>query len=228
MSSRLRPDLSFENQAGYPSAWIVGVDEVGRGCLAGSVVAGAVLLPFPINGIQPLDDPSLSWLKDVRDSKCLRPEARERLEPFIQDWALSWAVGEASVEEIDRMNIYHAAHLAMSRAVEACLEKVVALGPVHVLVDGNRIPKTLVHSATAIVKGDLKCLSIAAASIVAKVYRDRQMRDLNLRFPGYSFAEHKGYSTPVHQQALKKWGPCEAHRKTFAPVAALLAPKSET
>jgi ribonuclease HII len=172
------------------------------------VVAGALILP-PV-----IDYEAEPWLREVTDSKCLSPGKREELAPLIERWALASAVAEATVEEIDRINIYHASHLAMCRAIE----KLGSL-PSHILVDGNRVPAALPCPATAIVKGDLKCLSIAAASILAKVWRDRAMTELDARYPGYGFAVHKGYATPAHSSALRALGPCEIHRRSFAPVA---------
>ncbi|MCM2324561.1 MAG: ribonuclease HII [Oligoflexia bacterium] len=191
---------------------VAGVDEVGRGCLAGPVVAGAVILPAVI------DYAAYPWLADITDSKNLSPKAREQLAPLIEGWAVGAAVGHATVEEIDRINIYHASHLAMERAVAALGVRVE-----HVLVDGNAIPKALRCPSTAIVKGDLKCLSIAAASIIAKVWRDRLLTELDARYPGYGFAIHKGYGTPAHLEALKSLGACAVHRRSFAPVAAVTA-----
>ncbi|HCM38788.1 MAG: ribonuclease HII [Bdellovibrionales bacterium GWC1_52_8] len=215
------PSLDWEIKVGFPRAGVAGVDEVGRGCLAGPVVAAAVLLP------EIVDVSVCPWLEKVTDSKMLSPEDRERLAPLITGWAASSAVGYATVEEIDRINIFHASHLAMQRAIEG-----LKIAPAHVLVDGKFKPKffhgeavagarTLCES-TAIIKGDLLCLSIAAASIVAKVWRDQRMAELDTAYPGYDFGTHKGYSTPAHSAALKKLGACEIHRKSFAPVAATL------
>lgn len=200
----------------------MGVDEVGRGCLAGPVVAGAVILP------QVVDFERDPWLNEVADSKCVSPLKREELAPKIQAWALASAVGVASVEEIDSINIFHASHLAMERAAQAALEAVSAgilkdSHGVHALVDGKFLPKKMPCQATAIIKGDMKCLSIAAASILAKVWRDRRMAALDVIYPGYEFGIHKGYSTPRHAAALLRQGICEIHRKSFAPVAKRLA-----
>lgn len=209
-------------QVGYPSSLIVGVDEVGRGCLAGPVVAGALALPSR------MDESRDPWLKEVRDSKQVRPEVRERLVPRIERWAAAWGIGWASVEEIDRINIYHASHLAMCRAVEM-LEKGLPSHPktqiAHILIDGNRIPAGMRRPATAVVKGDLQCMSIAAASILAKVWRDRLLAELDREYPGYGFSAHKGYSTPAHQMALRKLGPCAIHRRSFSPVAEAIRAK---
>lgn len=182
---------------------VVGVDEVGRGCLAGPVLAAAVILP---------DGPPIAGLDD---SKRLTPAARERLNDEIRARALAVAVAEASVEEIARLNIRGAALLAMRRAVEA-------LGPLpdFALIDGrDRLALRLDHEA--MVRGDAACACIAAASIVAKVARDRLMRELDGAFPGYGFAQHKGYSTAEHIDALVRLGPCPAHRRAFLPVAQL-------
>jgi ribonuclease HII len=216
----ISPDLEWELKSGHPQIVVIGVDEVGRGCLAGPVVAGAVALPAEVD----LD--RNPWLAEIKDSKGLSPEARERLAPLIQDWALSFGIGQASVEEIDKINIYHAAHLAMVRAIGAARERLSSLAVArqaqHLLIDGKFLPKQLPCPATAIIKGDQKSLSIAAASIIAKVWRDRHMVELDREYPGYGFAVHKGYSTPAHSAALKKQGVCNVHRRTFAPVAALL------
>lgn len=139
------------------------------------------------------------------------------LAPLIREWAFAWGLGVATVEEIDRINIYHASHLAMVRALEA-----LARPYDHVLVDGNQTPKGLSRPATAVVKGDQLCLSVAAASIIAKEWRDERMRELDAGYPGYGFAVHKGYSTPAHARALKELGACDIHRRSFAPVRAAL------
>jgi ribonuclease HII len=209
------PTLQYEEKLGYPSLHIIGVDEVGRGCLAGPVVAGAVLLPSVI------DYSLYPWISEIADSKLLKPAVRERLAPLIESWAPACAIGVASVEEIDEINIYHASHLAMRRAVEQVMKKV--SGSVRVLIDGNAIPKNLAAPATAIVKGDLQCLSIAAASVIAKVWRDREMDQYDRDYPAYGFSFHKGYATPKHQAALEDEGACPIHRRSFAPVAAAIA-----
>lgn len=179
-----------------------GVDEAGRGPLAGPVVAAAVIL-----------DDSRRIL-GLNDSKVLTPLARERLYDKIRDKALCCAVGVASVQEIEELNIFHATMLAMRRAVEG-----LRLKPVKVLVDGNRLPKLDVLSE-AIVGGDAKVKAISAASIIAKVTRDRMLAELHEQFPQYGFASHKGYSTQEHLEALRTHGPCIHHRRFFAPVAA--------
>ena len=218
------PTLDWEMRVGHPKVSVVGVDEVGRGCLAGPVVAGALLLPAVV------DYDSEPWLREVTDSKFVKPETRERLAPLIEKWAGACAVGVASVEEIDAINIFEASHLAMCRAILGLKglggTPDGASASLHVLVDGKFKPKFEVHgivcSSDAIIQGDRQCLSIAAASIIAKVWRDRLMVQLDAEYPGYGFAVHKGYSTPEHSACLKKQGVCAIHRRTFAPVASLL------
>ena len=184
---------------------MAGVDEAGRGPLAGPVVAAAVIL----------DD--AKRIRGLADSKVLTPLQRERLFDQIREKALCCAVGEASVAEIDTLNILHATMLAMKRAVDG-----LRLKPVKVLVDGNRLPKIDVL-CEAIVGGDAKVKSISAASIVAKVTRDRMLEQLHEEFPQYGFAAHKGYGTPEHLEALRTHGPCVHHRRFFSPVAASVA-----
>ena len=206
------PHLEYEIQLGFPQVLVAGVDEVGRGCLAGPVVAGAVILPSQI------DFEAHPWLLKIHDSKKLTAQVREELAPLIQSWALATGIGVASEEEIDRLNIFHASHLALIRAVEA-----LPVQPQQILVDGKFLPKTGFSApATAVIKGDQKSLSIAAGSIIAKVWRDHVMDDLELKYPGYGFATHKGYPTPAHAQALKKIGVSSVHRRTFKTVAQLL------
>ena len=200
-------DLSFEREEGFPALIVAGVDEVGRGCLAGPVVAAALIPPKDV------DFKRDEWLAGITDSKLLTPAARDRLAPQLELWAHSYAIGVATVEEIDRINIYHASHLAMRRALEGLNIK-----SARILVDGNVVPKGLPAPGRAVVKGDQKCLSIAAASIIAKVWRDRRMDELEREYPGYGFANHKGYATPEHQKALKELGPCKIHRTSFRPV----------
>lgn len=184
---------------------IAGVDEVGRGPLAGAVVAAAVIL-----------DPSKP-IDGLTDSKKLTEKKRDQLFDIIQRDALAWAIGRAEVHEIDELNILHASMLAMQRAVELLSPQAE-----FALVDGNRCP-ALPCPSQAIVKGDLTEPCISAASILAKVTRDREMDALELKYPGYGFAQHKGYPTKVHMDALQKLGPTEIHRRTFGPVAKLLA-----
>ena len=184
---------------------LAGVDEAGRGPLAGPVYAAAVIL----------DD--LVPIAGLADSKTLSPARREKLYDQIRANALCFCVATASVEEIDRLNILKATMLAMQRAVMG-----LRLKPGKVLVDGNRIP-VLEVLAEAVVKGDTKIPSISAASILAKVERDRWCQAIDVEFPQYGFAKHKGYGTAEHLQALKNHGPTIWHRRSFSPVAALLA-----
>ena len=183
---------------------IAGVDEAGRGPLAGPVVAAAVIL----------DD--LAPIKGLKDSKQLSARARERLYDEIRAKALCCCIAQASVEEIDALNILQATLLAMRRAVEG-----LRLRPHQVLVDGNQLP-LLPMPALAIVKGDAKVEAISAASIVAKVYRDRLCLELHARHPQYGFDGHKGYPTPAHLAALREHGASPEHRRSFAPVRAVL------
>jgi len=179
---------------------LAGVDEAGRGPLAGPVVAAAVML----DELQPI--------KGLADSKTLSPRRRERLYDEIRAKALCCCVAEASAQEIDRLNILQATLLAMRRAVDG-----LRLRPHRVLVDGNRLP-VLAMPAQAIVKGDAKVQAIAAASILAKVHRDRLCLELHERYPQYGFAAHKGYPTAEHLLALRTHGACAEHRRSFAPV----------
>ncbi len=183
-------------------ARVAGTDEAGRGPLAGNVVAAAVIL----DPSQPIDG--------LNDSKKLSAKRRESLFAVICERALSWQIAEASVAEIDSLNILHASMLAMQRAVLA-----LDPGADAVLVDGNRTPD-LPMPAAAVVGGDASESAIAAASILAKVARDRQMLELHKRFPAYGFDRHKGYPTAAHREALATHGPCDAHRLSFAPVRA--------
>jgi len=178
-----------------------GVDEAGRGPLAGPVVCAAVILKprFRLPGLD--------------DSKALCEEERERLFPLVQRNALCWQVVFVERDEIDALNILWATMAGMRRAVCA-----LATAPTRVLVDGDRVPPELPCAARAVVGGDAKEPAIMAASILAKVSRDRHMRALEVRHPGYGFERHKGYSTPEHLEALRRLGPCVEHRRSFAPV----------
>jgi ribonuclease HII len=182
------------------SGLMAGVDEVGRGPLAGPVVAAAVILD------------ERRTIRGLNDSKLLSPEERQRLDLEIRRKAICCAVAEASVEEIDRLNILRAALLAMRRAVEALLKQ-----PSIVLVDGNQRPD-LAMPVRTVVGGDAKVRAIAAASIIAKVHRDRLLMALHDEHPQYGFDGHKGYSTPEHLAALREHGACRHHRRSFAPV----------
>jgi ribonuclease HII len=194
------PDL-FQISGG---SIVAGVDEVGRGPLAGDVVAAAVIL----------GDSSPAGLTD---SKALSPRQRERLAETIRSEAVSWSLGRATVAEIDELNILQASLLAMWRAVEGLLVQ-----PSLVLVDGNHLPRWS-YEARAIVKGDLIEPAISAASIVAKVTRDSEMVILDDQYPGYGFATHKGYPTKAHLAALASLGVSPVHRRSFGPVKRLLA-----
>ena len=186
------------------AAPLCGVDEAGRGPLAGSVFAAAVVL-----------DPGRR-IDGLADSKALAPGVREELARCIRDRALAWAIASASVAEIDRINILRASLLAMKRAVEA-----LGMEPGEVCVDGNMLPPIALR-CRAIVGGDRWVAAISAASILAKVARDAEMALMDARFPGYGFADHKGYCTPEHLAALRERGPCAIHRRSFEPVRALL------
>ena len=186
------------------SALVAGVDEAGRGPLAGPVVAAAVILD------------ELKPIRGLGDSKTISPARRERLYDEIRAKALACCIAEASVEEIDRLNILQATLLAMQRAVHG-----LRLSPRKVLVDGNRLPLLKVP-AEAIVKGDATVPAISAASILAKVHRDRLCLALHDSHPAYGFATHKGYPTAAHLAALRAHGACEAHRRSYAPVRAVL------
>lgn len=182
---------------------MAGVDEVGRGPLAGPVVAAAVIL-----------DPNAS-IAGIRDSKMLSPKRREELAIFIQERSLAWAIGRAEVEEIDTLNILQATLLAMHRAVLS-----LSVTPHRVLVDGKQTP-SLPFEMQAIIQGDKTIPVIGAASILAKVTRDAEMVALDRCYPQYGFAKHKGYPTRAHIQALRKYGACPIHRLTFGPVRAV-------
>lgn len=181
-----------------------GCDEVGMAPLAGPVIAAAVILRPGAR------------IKGVNDSKQLTPEERDELEPEIRASCVAVGIGRAEVHEIDRLNIYHAGLLALRRAVLALDPQ-----PQHLLVDARRL-EGLPFPQQPIIKGDAKSITIGAASIVAKVHRDRLMAQLDAEYPGYGFAAHKGYPTPDHLDALDKLGACELHRRSFAPVAKAL------
>lgn len=186
-----------------------GVDEVGRGPLVGDVVAAAVIL-----------DPTQP-IKGLMDSKKLSEKRREALAIEIKERALCWSIAVATPREIDELNILHATMLAMRRAVLGLSQT-----PDHVYVDGNRCPD-IPYSVEAVVKGDSKVAEISAASIIAKVYRDHQMLELDAQFPQYQFANHKGYPTPAHLQLIKEHGVLPEYRRSFAPVRRLLEEKDQ-
>ena len=189
----------------YDGQLLAGVDDVGRGPLVGAVVAAAVILDpeRPIDGLT--------------DSKALSAKRREALDGLIRERALAFHVAAASPEEIDQLNIYHATHLAMRRAIDGLMPS-----PEYLLVDGNRLPGHHVPGQ-AVVKGDARHPAIAAASILAKVARDAAMVSLDRRYPDYGFARHKGYPTAEHLAALERLGPLDEHRRSFAPVKRQLA-----
>jgi len=188
--------------------WVCGGDEAGRGPLVGAVVAGAVVL-----------DPN-NPIEGLKDSKKLSATRREYLYEQIMEKAKAWGVGEASPAEIDEINILQATMLAMRRAIED-LTTHLGAWPDKALIDGNRCPE-LPIAAEAIIKGDAKEPAISAASIVAKVTRDRQMQILHERHPEYGFAQHMGYPTEAHFAALKQYGACDQHRRSFSPVRKVL------
>jgi ribonuclease HII len=185
---------------------LAGVDEAGCAPLAGPVVVAAVILD-PARRINGLDD-----------SKVLSAAVREKLYERITARAQAWSVVAVDVEEIDRINIYHARMAGMVRALER-----LARAPAFALIDGDRLPRLLPCPARAVVDGDAIAPSISAASIIAKVTRDRMMREMDARWPGYGFAQHKGYPTRDHVAALQRLGPCPEHRRSFAPVRAVCA-----
>ena len=178
-----------------------GVDEAGRGSLAGPVVAAAVILP---------DDITAEMLPGLNDSKQLSAAKREKLRPLIKEVALAWAIGEASAAEIDELNILGATMLAMDRAIRG-----LGVRPDHLLIDGNRFRTELEIPYTTIVGGDGKMMSIAAASVLAKTHRDEIMRSLDVEYPGYGWAESKGYPTKAHYDAIARLGVTPHHRRSF-------------
>ena len=201
--------LRYERKAYKNGANVVaGIDEAGRGPLAGPVVAGAMILPQKFRH------------KTLNDSKQLTSEQREEIyAELTENPDIHWAIGVSEVEVIDHYNILRATWRAMQLALDA-----LDLRPDHVLVDGLPVPLIGVNKTTAIVKGDCKSFSIAGASVVAKVTRDRLMTAAHERFPLYGFNEHKGYGTPVHAEALRRFGPCPLHRRSFAPVRDVISP----
>jgi ribonuclease HII len=187
------------------STRIAGIDEAGRGPLAGPVVVSAVIL-----------DPARP-IAGLGDSKVLKASQRDALAPLIKVQALAWSVIVVDAEEIDRINIFQATMAGMTRAALA-----LAITPTEVLIDGNKVPRDLMLPARAIVKGDASEACISAASILAKTARDALMCAFDLQFPGYGFAQHFGYPTPDHLRSLSELGPCPVHRRSFAPVRELL------
>lgn len=202
MASRtILPQLTAEHSLWRQGLGLVaGVDEVGMGPLAGPVVAAAVIFPANATDVLP---------QGVRDSKTLSAKARERLDQEIRQRAVGVGIGLVEVEEIDRINIYQAGLKAMRLALAQLPHF-----PEHVLIDGRTLPD-LPYPQTTFIKGDRDIYSIAAASIVAKVYRDRLMLSLHEKYPQYGFAKHRGYGTVAHRAALREFGPCPAHRRSF-------------
>lgn len=185
---------------------IAGVDEVGRGPLAGPVVTAAVIL-----------SPQDPMLGQYRDSKRVSEKKRIKLYYHLRQYAVSYSVAQANLAEIEQLNILHATMGAMKKAATALHIK-----PTTIMVDGNHVPEGMPAPTTAVIGGDDRVQEIAAASIIAKVVRDRLMSMYDVKYPAYQFAKHKGYGTKVHMNALKEYGVCPIHRKTFAPIAKLL------
>jgi ribonuclease HII len=207
---RIDPDLSFEHHFWKSGLkYVAGMDEAGRGALAGPVAVGAVILPSE-RTLRRARSP-LRELGGVRDSKQMRPSEREAAEPHIKECAVAWAVGFASAEEIDSDGIVAATRLAALRAVEQ-----LAIFPEYLLTDFRLELPELDISQTALVKGDARCLSIAAASVLAKTARDALMREMDSQVPGYGLSRHKGYGTAAHVMALRQMGQSAIHRKSFA------------
>lgn len=199
------PTLVFERalwKAGLSS--VAGADEAGRGCLAGPVTAAVVILPY--------DELIADHLQEVRDSKQLTAEKRERVKSKVESFSLAWAVGEADNQEIDQLGIVPATRIAIWRALDR-----LHLKPDHILIDYLDLPD-LSTPQTCLVKGDARSLSIAAASILAKTHRDSLMAVYATSFPGYGFETNMGYGTASHRQAIRALGPCSLHRMTFAPM----------
>jgi ribonuclease HII len=210
LAKSLYPDLDLELQLFDRGAVLVaGLDEAGRGALAGPVVAGAVVLPLERSHLQ-------AALPEVRDSKLMTSRQRDLAFDRILDLALAAATGSASSAEIDAVGLIPATRLAMTRALAG-----LATPPSHLLLDYMLLPEVDVPQ-TSMPHCDARCLTVSCASVLAKVTRDRVMTDLGRQFPGYGFGRHKGYATVTHRSALAALGPCEAHRRSYAPVAALL------
>lgn len=203
--------LELEKMA-QGSTWVIGCDEAGRGCLAGPIVAAAVILD--INTPQP-------WYKDINDSKLLTPVKRFTLEKLLRKHAIAYGIGAVSPAVIDKINIHQANLLAMKRAVQSLSKKLgtkISHGTLHLVVDGRFIVPGLEISQQAVVRGDSTVLSIAAASVLAKAYRDRLMMRLAKKLPEYGFEVHKGYATLAHRKALKAYGLAVVHRRSFCRV----------
>lgn len=202
------PDLSFEIECWRKGILAVGgADEAGRGAWAGPVAAAAVILPS--------DQSILTKLNGVRDSKMMSPRQREKWAEVILQAAVAWGVSLVDSTEIDRMGILPATRLAFMQAIRQ-----LAPSPQQMLLDYIELPELKIPQI-GLVKGDARCLSIAAASVLAKTSRDQFMRELDVQYPEYGFAFHKGYGTQLHQNALEKWGPCPVHRMSYKPVQRL-------
>ncbi len=201
---------SFELEQQWDLSSIVGVDEVGRGCLAGPVVAGAVLFPASVR----TNEAALKDLKQVNDSKKIASEKRRAMAEIIKHYALGYSIAEVGPDEIDRVNILQATFMAMRTAVMQ-LQNQLKCSFDLLLIDGNHSVPGLKFRQQPVIQGDSRSKTIAAASILAKVYRDELMTNLETDFPGYGFAKHKGYGTEVHREAIERLGPCVLHRKTF-------------
>lgn len=205
MAHHIQPDLRYETpfwQAGQ--LHVCGIDEAGRGALAGAVFAAAVILPA--------DRLILQVLSGVRDSKQMTPAQRVHWEHKIKEYAVTWGVGYATNQEIDTIGILNATRLAMQRAVET-----LHVTPVHLLIDAVILRQVDIPQS-ALIKGDVHCLSIACASVLAKTARDREMAELDNQYPEYGFARHKGYGTLQHRTALKEYSACPLHRLSYEPV----------
>lgn len=197
------PTLRYERKLWAQGVvYIAGADEAGRGALAGPVYAAAVILP---NGIS-------KELKGVRDSKQMTAKEREDWAPRIKEKALAWSIGRASVEEIDEINILQASYVATRRAIEG-----LNIRPQHLLLDAIKLTIVALPQ-TPLISGDARCLSISAASVLAKTARDAELCELDASFPQYGFASHKGYATPEHLAAISAHGPCPQHRQSFSPM----------
>ncbi len=205
----LRPSLQRERVAWAGEQLLVGVDEAGRGPLAGPVVAAAVVFP-----------PGASAVRGLRDSKTLLPAVRRKLAERIRQRVLGFGIGAASCREIDRLNIRVATALAMRRAIDHLFRqgRIVATRPYYILIDGLPLPE-IGYPHQALVDGDARCHSVSAAAILAKTVRDRLMQRLAPRYPGYGWETNVGYGTPEHQESLRLQGPTRHHRITFAPIA---------
>ncbi|MDO9129399.1 MAG: ribonuclease HII [Anaerolineales bacterium] len=208
------PHLRYERSLWKKGlSWVGGIDEAGRGALAGPVVAAVVILPPDASLSRRVGTVRSTYsaqsLRGVRDSKQMTPLQRESWAPRIQEIALAWGVGFASAEEIDSLGIVPATKLAVTRALDS-----LSLAPDYLITDYLLLPNCPLPQ-TALVKGDRRSLTVAAASVLAKTARDALMRELDGKYPGYGFARHKGYGTPQHRAELAQWGMCAIHRKSF-------------